>query len=452
MGHGFKLVAHSEIVAMRHTAQTIAFVPTAVKAAKAYRGKRTEYRVREAKGGKAPLDLLVLDVRPNGERTWRVHYDVNHGGKRLRRKVRIGDGATALGTVRERWKTIKDAVDAKRDWVAEDDARRTADEQAAAGRVTFGDLAEKYMKQHSAKKKRTTRDDRNKLDRYILPKIGGRELSRIGKRDVLDILEAIAFREDNPAPVHADRVKTLLSSIFNWGVRNGHAEHNPAALVRAYSEKKRRMRVFSHEEIRALWPRLEPGQESITAWRALAVLRVAFLTGQRLSQISKARKEEFHGLGTKAAVWLIPQPRNKNKEILHAVPLPAMASVIISEAMALAGASEFVFPSERTGAPINRKTVYDAAMAECAAIGIEGATFHDTRRTLRTGLPKLSVDRDTRDRITGHKSGTANMSEWYDVDDYIAEMRAALERWEHRLRDIIDGREPGGNVVALRSA
>lgn len=439
---------------MRHTQQTIAFMPTAVKAAKPYRGKRAEYRLREAKGGArgAVLEWLVLEVRPNGKRSWRVHYDLRHDGQRVRRKPVIGDDATALDIVRARWKAIKDAVDAGHDWVAEEDARRRTARRAEAVRFTFRDLANAYIARHAKPKKRTWRDDQNKLNRYVLDDLGDLSLSEIGKRDVIRVLDAIAYREEAAAPVQADRVKALLSSIFNWGISEALAETNPAARLKPRSEPVRRTRVYSPEEIRLVWPRLAAGAASEVQWRARAVLRLTFLLGQRLTQISAARKTEIKGLGTKRPIWEVPKLRNKNKEEMHLVPLPPMAAAILAEAIARSGDSEFVFPSAKSGAPINRSTVYLATREECGALGIEGTAVHDTRHTLKTNLAKLGIAKDTRDRITSHKSATANMSSWYDHHDYEPEMRRALEAWEGRLQDFIKGGETGGNVVALRTA
>ena len=46
-------------------------------------GKITEYRIEGARG-------LVLHVLPSGTATWYVHYDVEVGRKRERRKLKIG--------------------------------------------------------------------------------------------------------------------------------------------------------------------------------------------------------------------------------------------------------------------------------------------------------------------------------------------------------------------------
>jgi hypothetical protein len=162
---------------MRKTGQVITFIDTAVNAAKPLDNRHTEFRLRDTKGN--AMERLVLEVLPpiqagqKPKRAWRVHYDVQEGDKRVRRKIKIGDGQTALAQIRERWKDIKNAVDEKRDWIKEqeNDRRRAEHEQRTA--FTFSNLASAYMTRHSKLRKRSWREDERKLEGNILPAIGG---------------------------------------------------------------------------------------------------------------------------------------------------------------------------------------------------------------------------------------------------------------------------------------
>jgi hypothetical protein len=63
---------------------------------------------------------------------------------------------------------------------------------------------------------------------------------------------------------------------------------------------------------------------------------------------------------------------------------------------------------------------------------------HDLRRTLRTGLSKLRVDRDVREAVLAHvRPGVEGV---YDRYDYLDEKRDALERWSaHLWRLVLPG-------------
>ena len=67
------------------------------------------------------------------------------------------------------------------------------------------------------------------------------------------------------------------------------------------------------------------------------------------------------------------------------------------------------------------------------AIGIGNFTTHDLRRTGRTQLAKLGITKEVAERILNHS--TEQIEATYNVYDYMIEKRAALERWENRLRE-----------------
>ena len=74
-------------------------------------------------------------------------------------------------------------------------------------------------------------------------------------------------------------------------------------------------------------------------------------------------------------------------------------------------------------------------------------TPHDLRRTCRTGLARLGVDRVVAECVLGHRMpGVAGI---YDRHDYVPEMRAALQRWADHVERIVSG-EALGNVVEMR--
>ena len=99
-------------------------------------------------------------------------------------------------------------------------------------------------------RKRTWRDDLNKLNLYVLPRIGARKAEEIAKRDVIEIIDHIAIERN--APVQADRTKALLSSIFNWGQDEDLVQSKPADRIRTRSTRKRRTRLFFYDELKAL--------------------------------------------------------------------------------------------------------------------------------------------------------------------------------------------------------
>ncbi len=339
-------MGHQGEARMRHSDQVISFIETSINSARLKDGKRTEYRLKTTRGN--VMEHLVLEVLPPGgratklRRVWRVHYDFRQSGQRLRRKIKIGDTSSALSAIEARWREIKSAIDSGSDWYAEQEKQRIEKEGARQEAYTFADLAADYLERHAKLRKRTWRDDSAKLNLYVLPRIGKTKACDVTKRDIIEIIDHIALERE--ALVQADRTKALLSSIFNWGQDEDLVQHNPADRIRKRSTRKRRTRLFTHEELKALWEWCNrngtPGQN-----QARRVIKLAILLGQRRNQIAAARKSELIGVGTDRPAWHIPHARNKYKDDLHVVPLSPLAEKLFGEAIAESGDSLFVFPS-----------------------------------------------------------------------------------------------------------
>jgi hypothetical protein len=432
---------------MKHSDRILSFIETSINSAKLKDGKRTEYRLKTTRGN--VMEHLVLEVLPPGgratklRRIWRVHYDFRNNGQRLRRKIKIGDTSSALSAIEARWREIKFAVDGGCDWYAEQEKQRLKEERALQKAYTFADLAADYLERHAKACKRTWRDDLAKLNRYVLPRIGEIKAADVTKRDIIEIIDHIALKRG--ALVQADRTKALLSSIFNWGQDEDLVQHNPADRIRKRSTRKRRTRVFSHEELKALWDWCDrqgtPGQ-----LQARRVIQLAILLGQRRNQIAAAQKSELIGLGTDRPAWHIPHARNKNKDDLHVVPLPPLAGKLFGEAVAASGNSLFVFPSlTKLGVPLHADTVTGELATARKALGMEASdtgeevVLHGIRHLFKTEMKRLDIPAEVRRRIQSHRSkaATSDMDEWYDhADNYDAD-RSALERWECRLCEIL---------------
>jgi integrase len=75
--------------------------------------------------------------------------------------------------------------------------------------------------------------------------------------------------------------------------------------------------------------------------------------------------------------------------------------------------------------------------------------WHDLRRTVRTGLAHLGVDRLHAERALNHVSTQTRVERVYDAHDYEAETLAALRRWQLHVASLV-APSPGAEVVPLR--
>ena len=289
-------------------------------------------------------------------------------------------------------------------------------------------------------RKRTWRDDERKLEANILPAIGEMRVQDITKSDIISIIDTVASgAEGRGAPVQADRIKALLSSIFNWARDEDLASHNPADRIRARSEKKRREHVYSPNEMRAIWNHLNTATASNTAVHVGAIVRLGFLTGQRLGEIVGATRWELT-LDSNKPIWRIPGERIKNMNP-HILPLSPLAAAIFAQALERAGENAvFVFPSTvKPGIPLHRDTASHAFASIRKRLNIRGedTDFHAIRHTMRTELGRLGVVHETAERILNHKNPVNNIGTRYDHGDYDDQKRAALCAWEEKLKTIV---------------
>jgi integrase len=84
-----------------------------------------------------------------------------------------------------------------------------------------------------------------------------------------------------------------------------------------------------------------------------------------------------------------------------------------------------------------------------AKAGIAPWRWHDLRRTCRTGLARLGIDRLHAERALNHISGQSRLERTYDTHDYEAETLAALRRWQKHVAALV-APSPGAAVVQMR--
>jgi integrase len=104
-----------------------------------------------------------------------------------------------------------------------------------------------------------------------------------------------------------------------------------------------------------------------------------------------------------------------------------------------APAQKALFPStETTDGFLGDYTVRQALqrLFESGRLTCPHFTAHDLRRTLETGLARLGVVREIRDRVLNHKPQGVG-DQHYNRHDYAAEKRAALALWAKHVEGLI---------------
>jgi integrase len=254
-----------------------------------------------------------------------------------------------------------------------------------------------------------------------------------------------------------------LKTLFSWAIERGGygLKASPCDHIRAkriIGEKVSTDRVLSDLELAAFWRATgRIGYPHGPAYRLL------LLSALRLNEVAEAAWPEFDLPNRE---WVIPAARMKgtnSKARPHVVPLtPDMMKIIENLPRFKRGA--FLFSTRFGERPIHlgskaKKRLDTRMMRSLRAyarmrggdpekVELAPWVIHDLRRTTRTNLSRLRVDRDVAEAILAHiKSGVEGV---YDRHDLLDEKRAALELWAARLRSIVE--PPPPNVVQMHKA
>ena len=366
-------------------------------------------------------EIIGFSVRvtAGGIKSFTLNYTVD--GRE--RRMTIGKWPVWSATAaRQRARELRQRVDRGIDPLAEKIHRR--------GAPTFADLAREYMDDEGRTKKSAAALE-GMLRRDILPVWGSRKAEDIRRRDV----KALVKTKARTRPIAANRILQLVRVVYNWGVEEERVEHNPCHNVKAPAKESSRERVLTPAEIATVWHGLSEAAMTPTVG---AVLKFILATVQRPGECARLEWTEMDG-----DWWTIPGEKTKNGKS-HRVPLTPLALEILE---AQPKRNRWVFPSRYR--KLDRPTATGAistAIHLNEDFGIPHWTPHDLRRSASTQMGQLGVAEFIVGRVLNHSE--RSVTKVYNRYSYDAEKRAALQKWERRLRAII-GELVSASVVEI---
>jgi integrase len=341
------------------------------------------------------VSSLYLRVSENGTKTWTLKYKLGS----LQRKYTIGRfPELSLAVAKKEALRLRGVISLGSDPQGERKAKRAA--------LTVKEIADLYIQKHAMPKKRTWEADRRHLDRDVLPFIGNQ--SEVTRRDIAELLDRVA---DRGSPIASNRLMACVRGMFNWAIREGYVEHNPAQNLSRRGIERSRERVLSDDEIVRFWqglPKAKPMSEEVRD-----LLRIALLTGQRIGEVTR-RPEIADG------VWILRQTKNGH---VHRVPLLPMAAAIFARRTQGYGR----FAATRAWTRVR------------ASLGFADVNVHDLRRTMASQMASLGIDRVVIGKCLNHISidRATITGAVYDRYSYEKEKVEAFRRWEEKLEHLI---------------
>ena len=370
-----------------------------------------------------------IKVTPTGRKVFIVLYRTGGAGSRLR-KYTIGPyGRITLHQARIAAQKVFAARLDGRDLAAE---KREAKRRLVADRVE--DLLETFIRQRLSQN-RSVGEISRLLRREIGKPWAGRSIHEIGKRDVIEIVTAIAQRG---APAAANKTLKSIKTYMNWCVGQAILEKSPADGIPFPSKEIARDRILSDKEL----------ADIILAARKMGgpygcIVELLALTGQRREEVAQMQWGE---MDFTKRVWTIPKSRTKNKK-LHFVQLSDQALDVLKRQNQ---DGNFVFSL------LGHKPFRDFSKAKSELDQLSGVTawrIHDLRRTCVTGMARIGVAPHVADKILNHQGGTiSGVAAVYQRHEFNAERRDALEQWGAYVAEVVTTAENNETVELRRVA
>jgi integrase len=283
------------------------------------------------------------------------------------------------------------------------------------------------------------------MQRHVDPVIGKLRVPDVRPAHIDLVLTKIVAAG---APTVANNALSFLFRAFHFAVRRQWIEVNPVYgfnIQDAGGTEAPRDRWLTHDELcgLALEMRRSPtfGRiNELSVWLLLALC-------VRKMELLSARRQDFD---LEARVWRLASSKTKTG-VGTVIPLSPHVVEWLNEVIVFSCGSEYLFPARRLirmrkGLPRQNlfphvsPSTLNEALRHLALEEIAHFTVHDMRRTARTHLAALGVDRFVAERALNHK--IPGVEGTYNRYDYLDERRFALGQWSAVLWRISQGERP----------
>jgi integrase len=393
----------------------------------ALRPAETAYRVSDQR-----CIGLAVRVAPSGVKTWDLAYRIRGLSKTRRLSLgRVCD--VCLEKARGRANELTSAARTGRDLIAEEQEKAAA----AAARLTIEELIELYVRRRISGRLRTAKEIESRLKRALSP-IMQRHAEEIRRRDLRELFDQCA---DQGLQREAERRRQTVGAMFRWALSQDIIEIDPTGGLKAYDPGTPRDRVLNQEEIRLLWGWLNSAD---LPPNPADILKLELLTGARCGEISGTCAQE---IDRDEWIWTLPAGRSKNKRP-RLTPLVGVARQIVDAR--LSNITSGPLFTAGTGSILTAAHVGHYLLAR--VLPVNKFTTHDLRRTVVTQLIEMGAQPELVAAVIGHDAGTREtrtLIRHYVRTDLLERKKSALEAWERRLSEIVEGKSPSGNVTYL---
>lgn len=279
---------------------------------------------------------------------------------------------------------------------------------------------------------RHTDDVLLKLQKDILPALGGQAIKQITTQDCLAVLRSI---EKRGSPEQAKRTLGVISQVFDYATALGFCPFNPALSLKRHAPVKQTVEHFpciAWNELPELLEAIEKnpgGADQLT----LNGLRLLMLTFVRTTELIAADWSEIN-LAEK--VWTIPAERMKGKRGSrkeHLVPLSNQAIEALKCLQAITGPKGLIMKSIRTKTGYISNNTLNMALKR---MGFDQRMCgHGFRALALTNIQEhLKIDLRIVDRQLAHIEKN-KVTAAYNRAEYWEERKVMMQKWADLIDD-----------------
>ena len=298
------------------------------------------------------------------------------------------------------------------------DVRRGSDPQSEKqerrGEITFAELAERYL-DHFKDRKRSWKDDEQRMRQHILPAIGHRKLSEIRLQQLQRIHSKV---RENLSPATANRVAALIKHTFNMAVKWGYLEASPGRHLTMYREPPPRDIFLSPDQCRTLIEACDADQNPFAA----GLFKLAMYTGRRVGELLGAK---WTDVDLDKGIMTLPQTKVGERQFVY---LNEPAAGVLHGLPRIEG-NPFVIAGDVPGKPlIFYRRAWNRILKRT---DIDPFPPHGLRHNYASTLVAAGVPLETVGHLLGHKNLVTTRKYAHHRPDH-------LHRAAETFTDVID--------------
>ncbi|NOU21101.1 MAG: integrase arm-type DNA-binding domain-containing protein [Methyloglobulus sp.] len=386
------------------------------KAIKGLKPKLSSYRFYEKAADKG----FGVKVTPAGSKSFFVQYAVSDGQQKFYNLGRYP--SISLSDARDRCREIRHSLN----------KGLAPDIKTTQKFGTVADLFTYYVKCMASEGKRSWQRVEADLN-FNCEAILHLPAKDITPLHIRKILHAIISRGSS---VQANRIRSYLGRAFRLGVYHDNDPKNLSndvsfqltsnpvdAIPKDSGAEVAGDRNLTFTEIKQIWH--DPSMQE----QFQIAIKLMLLYGCRTWELCGALKAEFD---FENMTWVVPPERVKNNRWL-VLPITPYAKELFDKLWLYSGNSKYLFPGRfNEDKPINKTSLAHAVRRITV---VQEFTLRDLRRTVKTRMGEIGIEKSIRDRIQNHAL-TDVSSKHYDRYDYLPEKRAAIFKWENHLLEV----------------